>query len=433
MVLWGTVGGAALTVWGFVRRRNLGRPVLWPLLWLLPGLLLALWVLVGSFNPSFTVISYYEQLVYRPTEPIGWLPSSAVPAETRRELLLLLGIFLSAFNLALNTERREPIKQLFGVIGLNTMLIAVIGTLQKLSEAEGILWFISSPNPQFFGTFIYHNHWGAYALMNVALLVGLSLWIYEERAPRGFTHSPGMLSIVGAILVLIAIPVSSSRSCTALAAVILLFSTGHFAWRLHRRKRLTPQTSVLLLTLLAAVGFASFIVAERVIMQRLRETHKQFVTDPTNKRYLKGRELVYADTLRMIGDKPVAGWGLQSFYLVHKRYSTVPRGDDGRMQVYRNTHSDWLQTAAETGLVGLGLSLVTFLTPLVWVRRRLNSDQVAVFTRVGCVLVLGLALVEFPLQNPAVILLFASLLYGGCRLALLSPVHHRHRRQFHAS
>ncbi len=427
MVLWGLVGGGALTIWGVVRRRNLGRPLQWPLWWALPAVLLATWVLVSSFNPSFTVINFYEQLVYRPTEPIAWLPSSAVPTETRHELLLMFAIFLSAFNLALNLERREPIKTLFMVIGLNAMLIAVVGTLQKLSNAEGILWFFDSPNPQFFGTFIYHNHWGAYALMITAVLVGLSLWFLEERAPRGFTHSPGMLTFVGAVLVLVAIPVSSSRSCTALAVMFLLFAAAHFAWRLRRQKRLTWQASMSLVTLTTAVLFAGFFVAERVILQRLRATHEQFVLAPPDKRYLKGREIVYSDTLRMIADKPIAGWGLQSFYLVHKRYSTVPRGDDGKAQVYEATHSDWLQTAAETGLFGLALALASFLTPQVWVRRRLHSDQVAVFARVGCVLVLGLALVEFPLQNPAVCLLFATCLFGGSRIALLSPVHRRRR------
>lgn len=426
MVVWGLLG-VGLTIKGFIRRRQLGRPVLWPFLWILPGLLLFAWVLLSSFNPSFQVISFYDEFVYRPIAPIAWLPSAAIPSAARRELILLSVIFLSTFNLALNFERREPLKRLLLVVGANTALIALVGSMQKLGNAQEIFWLIDSPNNRFFGSFIYPNHWGAYALMSIAILIGITHWFDEEHSPRGLMHSPAMLCLVAALLILVAIPLSTSRSCTGIAVILLLYASGRFAKRLYKRRKLTPQIVGLLLIALTFIGLGTYHVARHVIAGRVKETIYHF-SGPENRRYLTGRQVVYSDTIRMIGDKPIAGWGLGSFSLIHDRYSTFEAGDDGTTPRYVDAHSDWLQATAEVGIAGFGLAFSCVLIPLLWVRKRANSDHVAHYSQVAILLISGFALVEFPFANPAVCLTFGTILYGGSRIALLSPVYRRHQK-----
>ncbi|MDA8528174.1 O-antigen ligase family protein [Opitutaceae bacterium] len=392
---------------------------------------MSLWVLISSFNPSFEIITFFEQEVYRPITPFSWLPSSALPSETRQELSLLLVIFLSTFNVALNFERREPIKILLLIISVNAAFIAILGSIQKLGNAEGIFWTVSSPNDRFFGSFIYHNHWGAYALMSIAVLIGISHWLHDEHTTRGPMYSPAMLCLVGAILILVAIPLSTSRSCTGLAVILLLYAGVRFTKRLYRHGRLTPQIVGLLLAAFILTGLGTYHVAKQIISGRIKETILHF-TGPENKRYLTGRQVVYADTIRMIQDKPVAGWGLESFALVHHQFSTVEKGDDGTTPKYIEAHSDWLQAVAEVGLVGLVLALSCVLVPAIWVLKRINSDHVAHYCFVATTIVMGLALVEFPLANPAVCLAFGTIFYGGCRLSSLSPIRHHHHRHLRA-
>jgi hypothetical protein len=59
------------------------------------------------------------------------------------------------------------------VLAGNAVLLAVFGTFQKLAGAKG-LWFglVASPQPRFFSTFVYHNHWGSFILLSTVVCPG---------------------------------------------------------------------------------------------------------------------------------------------------------------------------------------------------------------------------------------------------------------------
>ena len=53
---------------------------------------------------------------------------------------------------------------------LNALILAIVGTLQKLSGSTGIYFgAIAVPQIRFFSTFVYHNHWGAFVVMMLVL------------------------------------------------------------------------------------------------------------------------------------------------------------------------------------------------------------------------------------------------------------------------
>lgn len=425
MILWGSLS-IFLTVAGLIYRRNLGKSVSWPLSCLLPAVLYGFWITLSSFNPSFTESTFFETVVYRPTQPISWLPSSAIPSESRSELLLQIGLFLSAFNLALNIDRRHRLVALLYVSTLNAIAIAVFGTVQKLTGADIFFGWQTSPNPAFFGSFIYHNHWGPFALLNIAALIGLVTPLARRSKGRGWTHSPAMAAILGIILLSLAIPLSTSRSTTVVFLFLLSIALVH-AFTVFRKKARETGGSTVKPMLLVGFGLAAlvsflFTVGGPILMERIRNTRDQ-LTEAPERSYAADRFLLYADTWEIYKQRPIAGWGLETYPLMWRRMNTRPTNTDGPLMRYEDAHSDWLQSLAETGMVGTLLLLSIWWTPLWVVRGRFLSDPIGVYLLIGTTLVGAYACIEFPFANPAVVLTFWTFLFVAIRLSQLKASH----------
>lgn len=122
----------------------------------------------------------------------------------------------------------------------------------------------------------------------------------------------------------------------------------------------------------------------------------------TQNQSLEMRKVIWADTLRIIRDFPVVGTGLDTYGVAMRVYQT---GHEN--QNVREAHDDYLQLAAEGGLL-LGIPIVTTMVLLViavWRRFSSGEDEPATsWIRFGAAT--GLAaialqsLVEFSLQMP---------------------------------
>lgn len=433
LIGWGGLG-ALLTLYGLIGRRQRGAPVARWLLWLTPPLLLATWVLVSSFNPSFEVVWYYEQQVFRPHSAIPWLPSSVLPALTRSELALALGLYLSAFNLALNTENRRTIRSVVLILGLNACVLALFGIAQKLAGTEMFFGWVESPNSSFFASFIYHNHWGPYALLNIAGWFGLIEYLAREDRGRGFLHSPGFAALIAILLISTTIPLSTSRSSTLMLAFILTVGMFWWLWRFDRQasgpaKR--PLALVAGTVTLLLIFAAAFWVGQDSIKSRLADTREQ-IAQMKEMGGIGQRARVYGDSIRFIKTKPIAGWGLESYAFVYRRYNSEPKTVEGWTVQFNEAHSDWLQLGTEVGLVGVGLFLTTLGLPLWWVRHRLFRNPLPGMMFI-CLGTLGLyAWVEFPFANPAVTLSAWIAFFGSVRYLQLgntTSVQHLHSRE----
>lgn len=414
--------GVGLTILGLIDRRQRGAPVGRWLMCLLPPTLLALFSLLSSFNPSMEKIRFDEVMVYRPSETIPWLPSSVDPALTRSELALLFGIFLSAFNLALNIHQRRTLRQLTLILGLNACVLALFGTIQKIAGADMFLGLIESPNPTFFASFIYHNHWGPFVLVNIAGWFGLVEFLARRDRGRGFLHSPAMSALIAILLLAVTLPLSTSRSSTVMLSVLLPVCGFWLLWRMGRRSSRPIARSTLGLIGITAVAFAgvsAYWLGGDTIKSRIGDTKDQ-IGDMREAGSLGQRARVYEDTWRFFQMRPVAGWGLESYAFVYRRYNDEPRTADGFIIQFDEAHSDWLQLLAEVGVVGISLFLLSIGIPLWPVRHRLWREPYS-----GCVfLCLGLlmlyAWVEFPFANPAVTASAATAFFGAIRHLQLS-------------
>ena len=427
LLAWTTIGLALFFIAVALRQQhqpNTHRQVLydlWPLLVFdaLSGL--------ACLNPSMVVITR-EQLAYLKfvEPPYAWLPSCARPELALSQLWLLNGIILSAYTAGLVLVSRRTIRRLLLLVGVNAVCLAIFGTFQHLLASTG-LYFGRIPSPQsyFFASFVYHNHWGAFTLLNTATCLGLLFHALRHRGNRDLWHSPVLAGAVATLLLAATVPLSGSRSSTILLGLLTGGALVHLLTRLIRQRRsqhesvLLPVIGIVLAGMLSigAIGY----LARNVIVRRAALTTEQ-LGRIRNSDQLDARFVLYRDTWRMAQDKPWFGWGLESYGDVFRIYNTQLDRYDGRhfwQPFYRAAHSDWLQSLAESGYIGTGLLVALGLTP--W-RRLRNGKSLSMPSRyllAGCGLILLYALLEFPFANPSVLIAFWSSLYLARRYQVL--------------
>ncbi|MDI1319892.1 MAG: O-antigen ligase family protein [bacterium] len=422
---WGAAGVLLFIIGCVTRPKATAGDTTWPALrFLWPLWLYDVIVIASCFNPNFneTLIAGRPSLVM--ADPVWWLPSAARPLLAWKELWQFNVIVLSCFNICLVLQRRGLIRTVLFVMGLNAVALAVFGTFQKLAHSDG-LWFglVPSPNPKYFSTFIYHNHWGAFTLLNTAVCVGLLFHYLRRGGERDIWHSPVLLGALATLLLALSVPLSASRSCTVLTGLLLFGALTHFLLRLVRRRRerhesaLLPVAAIVFAALLSVAAIA--YLSREVIAQRTRLTTEQ-LAHIAKEDTLNSRLTLYRDTWRMAAAKPAFGWGLESYAHVFWVFNTQRTAEAVfYIPFYAEAHNDWLQSLAETGFVGTGLLALLLLGPLLSVPWRRVGSVIPRYLLAGCVIVLLYAWVEFPFANPAVMLTFCATFYCAVRYAML--------------
>ena len=423
IAVWGAVGVLLFLTACWMRPKPPGEHFhpavrcLWPLL------LYNIVIGTSCLNPSFkeVVIAGEPSLVLG--DPVFWLPSSARPMLTLKELWLFDVIVLSCFNLCLVLHQRRMVRAVLLILAGNAVALAVFGTFQKLTGAG--LWFgiVTSPNPRFFSTFIYHNHWGAFTVLNSAVCLGLLYQFVRRGGQRDIWHSPVLLGALATLLLAATIPLSASRSCTVLIVGLLSGSLVHFLTHFIRRRRAQHRSSVvavagIIFTALlgtAAIGY----LGREVIVQRVRLTSEQ-LTHIAREDTLNSRLTLYRDTWRMAAEKPWFGWGLDSYPHVFRIFNSQRTAETWWwIPFYAKAHNDWLQSLAEVGFVGTGALALLVLVPLLSLPWRQVESTLPRYLLAGDALILLYAWVEFPFANPAVMLTFCATFYCALRYATL--------------
>jgi len=140
---------------------------------------------------------------------------------------------------------------------------------------------------------------------------------------------------------------------------------------------------------------------------------------------VRSRMLIWKGTLLMIKNNPVLGVGTGNFEIAYPFWSA------GREDVFRplgarvaNAHNDYLEIAAENGIIGLlfFLFLVFTIFKVTFLNLKRGSPEeklITVFVFSSLIAILVNSFAAFPLKNPSVILYFylnlafLSILYNG--------------------
>ncbi len=341
-----------------------------------------------------------------------WHPLSLAPASTWLALAFLCALTLLLAGLQRSRGPSHVRSSVRTRIALGVVL-AVLGIAQKaLGPHENrTLLIYGFWKPRHFGSpfgpFVNRNHFAGWMLMVLPLALAYFaaalhqalgsigtgwrnavLWLGSERAGKATT--------IGFAVVVMAFSLVYSDSRSGLACA--LFAVGAIGWlavriRIARSARIGVG-AVFALLVLSALSWAGSDVA----------LHR-FTLVPAE---IGERLGAWRDALRIIGDFPLAGVGLNAYAAASLHYQTVVSAWQ-----YETAHNDYLQLAAEGGLL---LTVPATLAAIALVRqmrrrwRQQDDDPVSSWLRAGAFVGLGAialqSLVDFSLQIPANAVLF---------------------------
>ncbi len=340
---------------------------------------------------------------------------SIAPGETAREALFLAALFLLGFLVVRTVARGRRIRAVIVALVASGVFQALYGLFELTRENPRLLFYgkVFSPD-SVTGTFVNRNHLSGYLEMIVPLALGLALARMNVLTfgAKGFREklllwtSKGVLSnvlILAAVVVMsIGIVLSNSRSGVVVLAFTFFLFFGLSVYSYSRTGFRQPWLGrTVRLTLLAVVALA--------VVVGIGSTVRRFALDDIAD---EDRPLYWANTLEIVGDFPVFGTGLGTF---GSAYGAYEKGGSSELRL-RHAHNDYLEAAAELGVVGalLLLAVVLYVAVrafLVWRDRR--NVQARGLALGGLVSLAGAAVhaaTDFNLHVPANAVLFTVVL-----------------------
>ncbi len=322
---------------------------------LLPLALFVLWSAVQLVPLPMTVVALVSPgraAIVPAGGEVGFATLSAYPGVTFETLLLHFGLLLLLAGLA-TMPSRAPFR-ILAIAGSLHAVLAVVLLETRGTDSLHVFWLYDLPEVLTpFGTFVNKNHFGGFMIIcsGAALGVLFRRWGHalsrvEDLGWRGrFTALTGRGSFrlfgpgIGLLLMLLTIFASGSRGAAlamglALVVVPPLFSRG------RGLRKLWPVAATVVL--ICGAAFAATLGRSTSVLERLSPEGN----------YLN-RPRLWKESLRMTTEFPVSGVGLGAFYYVFPRYQSFAPDRE-----FTHAEGDWIQTIAETGVVGAGALLL---------------------------------------------------------------------------
>jgi O-antigen ligase len=355
-----------------------------------------------------------------------------------RMMGMLAFAYFCVFLVAVMTVRTAArLDRLALVLVASGVLQAVVGAVLFSLGAHYWLFHEEVMHSRVIGTYVYHNSMAGYMCMCLSVGIGLMLarlgpggawprgWAQRLKVVLEFLLSPKMRLRLMLIVMVIALVLTRSRMGNAAFFASMLI-VGLVAIPLARR------TAPAMITLIASLVFIDvFVVGTWVglekVVQRVQDTslstedkgHEETVEERTE----GGRRAV-----QIVEDFPLVGTGGGSFYGSFMRYRGV-----GEFY-YDHAHNDFVELAADYGMIGIGLLGILVAMALwralsVLARRRSSLPRgIAFGVAMSIVALLIHSTVDFNLQIPANALTMVVILsLAWIAHELPSPAHRRSR------
>ncbi len=315
---------------------------------------------------------------------------------------------------------------IFTYVNNKTLLfkLALAILISGLFQALYATWLnlnIGMPSPVFYmpykeravGSFVYQNQLANYlalclsigmgALISQLKLTGDSRRFKDKvRAIATVMLSSKMLIRFSLILMIIGLILTRSRMGNS-AFFFALAAVSVFAFFFYNRKPKYLRPLIISFFILDLILVGAIFGVEKV-KERLVETSLSSET----------RDEVVRDSIPMILEKPILGFGGGSFYSSFSAYQSEPYSG-----FYDHAHNDYIQFAVELGLpitamLGAMMLYCLFIACRTMMQRKTPLYQGISF---GCaVAIIHMLLhstVDFSLQSPAIALLFVGILAMG--------------------
>lgn len=388
------------------------RPMFW---------LLAIWLLYLSLTQLPLPLSWRLHLspesaaMYSLAGVNGWAPLSVHPYAGFLYWMKSVGYVLLFVLTLLLVNSKQRLVLLGYTLVFSGLFQAFFGSMMTLSGA-GYGFFVKKDAYVEFatGTFVNRNHLAGYLEMTLAIGIGLLLasgssgmtirtWRQHLRSLVGLLLSQKLVLRLMLAMMVIALVLTRSRmgntaffSSMLVAGLICLLvfrvQSGSVREMFSRRE---TRATVLLLSSLMVIDL--FIVGAWFGVEKVMARIEQ-----SSVSYDAGRIEVSLNTIKLWRDYPLVGSGGGSFHVVYPRYRPATIG-----AYYDHAHEDYLEIAADTGIVGLGLLglivLMSFVVALAALKRRKDPLMrgMAFASVMGIIALLIHSTVDFNLQIPA--------------------------------
>jgi O-antigen ligase len=321
------------------------------------------------------------------------------PARTRIGLAFIIAFGVLVLAVAATVDRwlEALVRTLVGL----GVTIAIIALMQKAAGSDQIygFWTPQSAGVHPFGPFVNRNHFAGWMLMAIPLGFGYFIGLVDRAAAtvKQSWHArlvwlstpagSGLVAVGFALSVMtMSVLFSLSRSGIVSLAVALLA----LAWWAVRRVGGRPIVG-------AYVGALAIVCIGWAGTDRLAARFDEFSLVG-----LGDRAAVWHDGWAVARSFPIAGTGLNTFGQAMLFFQT-----SDRTQHFAEAHDDYLQLAAEGGLLVCGAALLLLVLVVRETRQRFQEgadDPAAYWIRVGAVT--GLVAIaaqeigDFSLQMP---------------------------------
>jgi len=358
----------------------------------------------------------------------SWKTISLSPCLSRYELVKYIFIFLFGYLVMAYVRGKKRIETFVLVLILCGVFQAFYGLIEFFGGTHGIFgWKNIYYSDSTTGTFINRNHFAGFLAMLFPLSVGYLLtkaqffsmkkglsfkervlWFSQERLQKSV--------IAGMASVLIGLGIFFSRSRMGITAfllstaamVLILAAPGKGREEKSTRGR---RFGRIIRFVLLVVVFAAVLIGIKPVIERFSWSALESEIRP----------VLFRNTVDMIESYPLFGTGLGTFVYAYPGFEKahIP-------QVVDHAHNDYLEIAAESGIVG-GLSLAVFAFGFFgwllvrWLGRR---DYFVKGVVLGCLMgvlaILLHSLIDFNLHITANAVYFVALYALAFRAVLLN-------------
>jgi O-antigen ligase len=426
-------------------------------------ILLILHIFCGLFlNNSFKeVIGPFESF-YQFQNPLSFIPSGLYSNEALTNMTILFSAIFVGFLSFYGFNDRRMIRFVFWLIFANVLVLAVIGTFYKITNAQHILGKFQAPDPRyFFASFTYKNHWSAYATLAFIGSFGLPIYYHRNRRRWNLKNSPIGIFLSLGFLIGITTLISGSRSG------LILFSIGYSLAVWVSVKILTenyvynaPKMNLALRIVLTVLPIplimgAVYVVSPNLLLEPLKITQGQIRNAIQNDQW-ESRFYTSRDTFKMFAAKPLWGWGYDSYPIIFRKYfqgrelsekynldenirnryeiadedfkadpSALNRmkleGSRAEIELlhFKYAHNDILQYLAELGVFGFLFLLSPVIYGLFLLFKTNHISSVSKWGLFSVLLIFIYSIVEFPTRTPGILYLMAIIFAISIKYSLI--------------
>jgi O-antigen ligase len=319
--------------------------------------------------------------------------------------LMMLAAYLGFFYLVVVSVRsRKEQRALVWVVAGTAVFLCVVGLLKRF-DILVFTWWDYAPElgknhggTRLGGVYVNSNHMAGFLAMAIPMVLGMFL-----TRSRSLEARISMICLVVFLIVCQAFTLSrggwtATAAALVFMAAVLLLKKGF----VHKR---------LVATLLVSIVVTGLIVmASTPVVQRIATLTQSEMEDQ-----LEGRTTIWEGTRNMIKDNLAAGTGPGTYAVAFPPYQ-VP----GYANLPSYAHSDYLQFAAETGILAIPVMmwLIFWFFRTGFTRLKSRSRQTSGIALGSMAAILAILIHSYSdgnLQIPANALLFIALIAAGLR------------------